>query len=212
MMTQDWGSRATTQEDNSIVKLFIHGSVLQLLVLGIYVPAFLLMRDVNWYYNFEMILGFLLVGSIFIIFVLGWGNSLLAESLWGIRTEKDCSSFLGQGVLFLIMGAFFFPIYLTLPMLFLPIGFTWGDIILIPFFLVASIISGYLGRHIAPEFEGSQERREEFASVRDRHEKCPVCGRFFNTKSAEKSISGYIICPYCKSEAIRSRSQPDIEF
>jgi ribosomal protein L37AE/L43A len=79
-------------------------------------------------------------------------------------------------------------------------------VILIVLIGLDSIASGYIGRHVAVEFEGAREGAEELASVRDRHVICPHCRQRFVRQTSKVDFDGMVSCPHCGGKIT---GQPD---
>lgn len=129
-----------------------------------------------FFMDFASLLSTMFVLAIMLIVLLGALNSLLAAALWDQKPNQTCISFAGQGLLLVFMAYMFNPFLLIF--LFSMTMTILNDIMLYgTTFLVLAFIGGYLGKHIAAEFESeSEETKMELASVHDRHVACPHCG------------------------------------
>ncbi|MBY8997394.1 MAG: hypothetical protein KGD60_06665 [Candidatus Thorarchaeota archaeon] len=128
-----------------------------------------------FFMDFASLFSIMFVLAIMLIVVLGALNSFIATALWDIKPKQTCTSFGGQGLLLVFMSYFVNPVFLILilsySMTILSDAVVYGAV-----FLVLAFIGGYLGKHIAAEFEGESEKKSELASVHDRHVTCPHCG------------------------------------
>ena len=129
-----------------------------------------------FFMDISSLLSTLFVLAIMLIVMLGALNSYLAAALWDQKPNQTCTSFAGQGLLLVFMAyivnPFFLIFVLSFSMTILSDTVVYGAV-----FLVLAFIGGYLGKHIAAEFEGESEKTKmELASVHDRHVACPHCG------------------------------------
>lgn len=177
------------------IKYFIQG-----------IPFAMISVGFSWYFlstafgllfsDFELFISYLFgIGLVFLI-VVGLLNSLVAEALWNIKSNRSITGFIGQGLLFILMAAIVEPLLL---MLYFALAFTYASSILITglAFVILAIVCGYLGKNIAAEFEPTSAGREELASVFDRHVSCPQCNAKFTCSPQEADESGGVHCPQC---------------
>ena len=204
----EWDSRDQRSEQspfegetlgNNLVKYFIHGIpfAIFLPVLSIALEIVLLSPDLGLYSGLLLMLGlFFLVLPLF----FGFLNGEIARRVWGLNPKKSVTTWYGQGFLLFIMLPFFEGLYYYVTLLVaasILIGATSAVALLIALILLDAIVSGYIGRHIAVEFEGAREGAEEFASVSDRHTICPHCQSRFVHRLAKMDSDGYVSCPHC---------------
>jgi len=127
-------------------------------------------------FDITSLLSTLFVTAIALVLLLGALNSIFAAALWDIRPRQTFASFAGQGLLLIMMSYIFNPIFL-ITLLTFSISLFDEILVYIIAFVILSFIGGYLGKNIAAEFEGENEKRVELASVHDRHVSCPHCGQ-----------------------------------
>lgn len=177
------------------VKLVIQGIPFALISIGFTWFLFFVAFDLIF---LDLSLFFGLIGGLLILFliVIGFTNSILAEALWDIRPNRSVFGFIGQGLLFLVMASFFIPIF-TLVIILLSFSLFLNAIAIIITVVLLGFIGGYLGMNIAAEFEPTESRKEELASVHDRHVSCPHCNAKFTLSPNETDVSGGITCSGC---------------
>ncbi len=185
---------------NNIVKYFVHG-----ILFAIFLPAFNIAIDFLFLTGFTgvdiysalTVLGLI---AIFLPLLFGYLNGEFARRLWGLNPRQAVTTWYGQGLLIFFMlplfGSFYYYLILFVT-LFAMIGFSELIVILIVLILLDAIASGYIGRHVAAEFEGAREGSEELASVSDRHIVCPHCKLRFMRQKSNADFNGLISCPHC---------------
>ena len=205
----EWDQKPTQSQynegslENDIVKYFIHG-----LIFAIFLPAFnfiiefmiLFSIPVEVMSSLLMLLGI----SVFILPLLfGYLNGELARRLWGYNPKKSITTWFGQGFLIFMMlplfGGFYYVILLLVTFSIM-LGDPAAIVVLIILIGFDAIASGYIGKHVAVEFEGAREGAEEFASVSDRHVVCPHCGSRFMRKKSRMDFDGLVSCPHCQGK------------
>jgi hypothetical protein len=189
--------------ENDIVKYFLHG-----LVFAIFLPAFSFIFEFMIFLSlpFDVIASFLyLVGLLILLLplIFGYLNGELARRLWGYNPKKSVTTWFGQGFLIFMMlplfGGFYYVI-LILVTFSIMLGDPTAIFILAILVVFDAIASGYVGKHVAVEFEGAREGAEEFASVSDRHIICPHCGSRFMRQKAKMDFDGFVSCPHCQGK------------
>jgi hypothetical protein len=198
-LEEQWGNYYSEQDrfkhQSEIVRYFIQGLPFSLISMG-----FLVLFDLLFIFGFPFIfaefLSTMIVLSIFIIVLLGALNSLLAAALWDIKPRQTCTSFAGQGALFAIMTYVFDPIFLIF-ILSISVTFYSDLVFYATAFVILSFVGGYLGKHIAAEFEGEYEKTDELASVHDRFVTCPHCGQHSVTGPAGVDDQKGTLCSSC---------------
>lgn len=186
--------------ENVLVKYFLHG-----IVFAIFLPAFSIVIELLFILPlpFDVIVNFLyLVGFLILLLPLFFGylNGELARRLWGYNPKRSVTTWFGQGFLIFMMLPLFGSFYYII-LMFLTFSIMMGDptaiFFLIIFVLLDAIVSGYVGKHVAVEFEGAREGAEELASVSDRHIVCQHCNSRFMRLKANMDFDGLISCPHC---------------
>ena len=193
-------------------KYFAHGLVVALIMLGF--PFFMDMVLLGAIYggSLSALLGGLVLVFIMLLFGVGFFNSHLARYLWNLNPKRTLTSWLGQGILVLLMLPLFGSIYYMIIMLLW--GFASPPAILsaVVLFFLDAIASGYIGRHVAAEFEEQREGVEELASVADRHIPCPHCGSLFMCRSSMIGPNREVICPHCRDAVVVPVEGPRPEY
>jgi hypothetical protein len=191
-------------------KYFAHGLVVALIMLGF--PFFMDMVLLGAIYGGCALLGGLVLVFIMLLFGVGFFNSHLARYLWNLNPKRTLTSWLGQGILVLLMLPLFGSIYYMIIMLLW--GFASPPAILsaVVLFFLDAIASGYIGRHVAAEFEEQREGVEELASVADRHIPCPHCGSLFICRSSMIGPNGNATCPHCRGAVVVPVEGPRPEY
>lgn len=194
----------------NIGKYFVHG-ILFSIVIFLFTYSLDILIFNMWYaalFDFVFIFLFLII---LMLIAFGFVNTLLAQHIWNINPRKTISSYLGQGFLILIMLPIFGTgYYLILSFLFWTDPFT-GFGLIISLLLLDGLASGYIGKYVAAEFEEVRAGTEELASVRDRHNLCPYCGKSFMFRRSEVSSEGEIICPHCNEKIVMRIGGPGLE-
>lgn len=191
-------------------KYIIHGFLFAFIQLGFALGWEFLLMALLFSGSFTTFLGFILVLLVVMVSIFGAVNGALARQLWGLNPNNTITSFLGQGLLILIMFPIFSPMYYIIILLTLPYSLVTSGVFVIFLLVVDSIFLGYLGKIIAAEFEGREEGREELASVSSRHKKCPHCGSYFAYDSSYITADGIVTCPHCGREHIVPVPGPDL--
>ena len=191
-------------EDGALTNLwkyFIHGLVFALIMLGF--PFFMgvVLLGAISSGSLSVLLGGLIIGFIMLLFGIGFFNSHLARYLWDLNPKRTLTSWLGQGILVLLMIPLFGYIYMMtiFPWAFGSLPAVLSTVVL---FLLDAIVSGYIGKHVAAEFEDQREGEEELASVADRHIPCPHCGSLFMCRSSMIGTNREAICPHCRKAVV----------
>ena len=148
------------------------------------------------------LLGGLIIVFIMLLFGFGFFNSHLARYLWDVNPKMTLTSWLGQGLLVLLMLPLFGFIYYMIIVLLWGFGSPPAVLSAVVLFFLDAIASGYIGRHVAAEFEEQREGVEELASVADRHIPCPHCGSLFMCRSSMIGPNGEVTCPHCQSAVV----------
>ncbi len=186
--------------ENNIVKYFVHG-----ILFAIFLPAFSILIDfmilssvtVDMFTNFLLIFGFLIL---LLPLFFGFLNGELARRLWGLNPKQAVTTWYGQGLLIFFILPLFGGFYYFI-ILFAAISMIAGNssiiLFLIILILLDAIVSGYVGRYVAAEFEGAREGTEELASVSDRHIICPHCKLRFMRQRDNMDFDGLVSCPHC---------------
>ena len=192
-------------EDGALANLwkyFVHGLVFALTMLGF--PFFMDVILLGAIYggSLSVALGGLVLVFIMLLFGIGFFNSQLARYLWDLNPKGTLKSWLGQGFLVLIMLPLFGFIYYMIIMLLWGFGSPPAVLSAIVLFFLDAIASGYIGRHVAAEFEEQREGDEELASVADRHIPCPHCGSLFMCRSSMIGPNREVICPHCREAVV----------
>lgn len=183
-------------------KYFVHGLVFALIMLGF--PFFMDVIFLGAIYggSSSALLGGLVLVFIMLLFGVGFFNSHLARYLWDLNPKRTLTSWLGQGILVLLMLPLFGFAYFMIIML------TWGFasppaiLSAVVLFFLNAIVSGYIGKHVAAEFEDQREGEEELASVADRHIPCPHCGSLFMCRISMIGPNREAICPHCRKTVV----------
>jgi len=211
----EFGVGQDKSEDGTLANLwkyFVHGLVFALIMLGL--PFFMDVVLLGAIYggSSSALLGGLVLVFIMLLFGVGFFNSHLARYLWDLNPKRTLTSWLGQGILVLLMLLLFGSFYY---MLIMPLGgFGSPPAILsaVVIFFLDAIVSGYIGRHVAAEFEEQREGVEELASVADRHIPCPHCGSLFICRSSMISPNRNVICPHCQEAVVVPVEGPRPEY
>ena len=211
----EFGVGQGKSEDGTLANLwkyFVHGLVFSLIMLGF--PFFMDVIFLGAIYggSLNALLGGLVLVFIMLLFGVGFFNSYLARHLWGLNPKRTLTSWLGQGILVLLMLPLFGFIYSMIIVLML--GYTSPSAILsaVVLFFLDAIVSGYIGRHVAAEFEEQREGVEELASVADRHIPCPHCGSLFICRSSMIGPNGNATCPHCRGAVVVPVEGPRPEY
>ncbi len=198
-MEHRWGNNESKQGNfrsySDLVKYLIHGIPFAVISLGFTWFLFFIGLDLIF---FDLGLFFGLIGGLLILFlvIIGFSNSLLAEALWDIKPNRSILGFIGQGILLVVMISIFNPILLLVVIL-LSFSLFLNTINIIISVTLFGYIGGYLGKNIAAAFEPTVARKEELASVHDRHVSCPHCNAKLTVSPNETDESGGINCPGC---------------
>lgn len=186
--------------ENNLIKYFLHG-----LVFAVFLPAFSIMLEFMIFLPlpFDVISSFLGLVAILVLLLplfFGYLNGELARRLWGYNPKRSVTTWFGQGFLIFMMLPLFGGFY-SFILIFVTFSILTGDptaiLLLIIFIAFDAIVSGYVGKHVAVEFEGAREGAEELASVSDRHIVCHHCGSRFMRKKTAMDFDGLISCPHC---------------
>jgi hypothetical protein len=199
--------------ENTIIKYFLHG-----LAFAIFLPAFSFMIEFMIFLPLPIdVLSSLLLVIVLLIILLplifGYLNGELARRLWGYNPKQSVTTWFGQGLLIFFMlplfGGFYYflLIFSAGPMI---VGNALSMLFMLIFVVLDSIASGYVGRHVAVEFEGAREGAEEFASVGDRHIVCPHCNSRFMRKKADMDFDGLVSCPHCQGKVSGQPGGPQL--
>ena len=212
---REFGVGQDKSEDDTLANLwkyFAHGVVFAIIMLG--VPFFMDVVFLGAIYggSLNALLGGLVLVFIILLFGVGFFNSHMARYLWDLNPKRTLTSWLGQGILVLLMLPLFgFIYYMTI----MPL---WGLISLPALLLTAvlffldAIVSGYIGKHVAAEFEEQREGVEELASIADRHIPCPHCGSLFMCRSSMIGPNGNATCPHCRGAVVVPVEGPRPEY
>ena len=188
--TQDWDSGPLS---SNIIKYIVHGSVFSV---GMFVFPFILefLLLGSLYSGFYTEILVLIIGSFLaLVGVFGAINSYFARLFWKINPRSTVTSYLGQGFLILFMIPLFGTFLYFAIAVFGTAGFLFGIVLV----LIDAFVSGYIGKHVAAEFEGDRARSEELASVSDRHKLCPHCGSRFMIRTSMIMPGGTVTCTHC---------------
>jgi hypothetical protein len=199
------GAGQDKSEDGTLANLwkyFVHGLVFALIMLEF--PFFMdvVLRGAFYGGSLNALLGGLIIVFIMLLFGFGFFNSHLARYLWDVNPKMTLTSWLGQGLLVLIMLPLFGFIYYMIIVLLWGFGSPPAILSAVVLFFLDAIASGYIGRHVAAEFEEQREGVEELASVADRHIPCPHCGSLFMCRSSMVGPNGDVICPHCQEAVV----------
>lgn len=202
----EWNQRPTQSYndnelfENDLIKYFLHG-----LVFAVFLPVFSIMLELMIILPLPLnvISSFLGLFAILVLLLpifFGYLNGELARRLWGYNPKRSVTTWFGQGFLIFMMLPLFGSFYYFILVL-ITFSILMGDPIAILFLIifigVDAIVSGYVGKHVAVEFEGAREGAEKLASVSDRHIVCPHCGSRFMRKKIAMDFDGLISCPHC---------------
>jgi hypothetical protein len=165
----------TFKHQSEIVRYFVQGIPFAAISIGVLLLFQSWFESFGYFSSFSNFVSLMLIVAILLTVVLGALNSFLAAALWDIRPRQTCTSFAGQGLMFVFFSYVAGPLFLVFIFSFV-ITLVYGIAVYVVFFIVLAFIGGYLGKNIAAEFEGVEERVEELASVHDRHITCPYCG------------------------------------
>ena len=202
-------------EDGTLANLwkyFVHGLAFALIMLGF--PFFMDVVLLGSIYggSLNALLGGLIIVFIMLLFGFGFFNSHLARYLWDVNPKMTLTSWLGQGLLVLLMLPLFGFIYYMIIVLLWGFGSPPAVLSAVVLFFLDAIASGYIGRHVAAEFEEQREGVEELASVADRHIPCPHCGSLFMCRSSMVGPNGEAICPHCQKAVVVPNEGPRPEY
>ncbi|NHI83967.1 MAG: hypothetical protein EAX81_06670 [Candidatus Thorarchaeota archaeon] len=198
-MEEEWKHYYHAQEgfkrQSEIARYFIQGLPFALVSVG-FIGLLDIVMLISSPVDFEGFIVIMFGLSILVITILGALNSVLAAVLWDIQPRQTCTSFAGQGAAFAIMTYVVDPILLIV---LVSISLTFlSDIALYGIaFIILSLVSGYLGKHIAAEFEEERKGTEELASIHDRHMTCPHCGRHTFANLSTTDAHHGTLCPAC---------------
>ena len=194
----------------TIGRYFVHGIIFSILILLFTITLDALILNMLFTAMFDLLFIFLFLGILMLI-AFGFVNTLLAKHIWNINPRGTVTSYLGQGFLIILMLPIFgVGYYLIFSFLFWTNPLS-GFGLIISLFLIDGLASGYIGKYVAVEFEGDRAGTEELASVRDRHNLCPYCGKSFMFRSSEVSSEGEIICPHCNGRIVLRIGGPNLE-
>ena len=202
-----------SEEDalTNLWKYFAHGLVFALIMLGF--PFFMdvVLLGVIYGGSLSAALGGLVLVFIMLLFGVGFFNSQLARYIWDLNPKRALTSWVGQGFLVLIMLPLFGFIY---TMAIFPWVFDSPLAVLsvVVLFFLDAVASGYIGKHVAAEFEEQREGVEELASVADRHIPCPHCGALFLCRKSMIGPNGEAICPHCRGTVVVPVEGPRPEY
>ncbi|MHA1484807.1 MAG: hypothetical protein ACTSPR_05780, partial [Candidatus Thorarchaeota archaeon] len=152
-------------------------------------------------------LGGLALIVIILLFGVGFFNGQMARHLWDLNPKSTLTSWLGQGFLILMMIPLFGYIYM-MTMFPWVLGSLPAALSAVVLFFLDAIVSGYIGKHVAAEFEDQREGEEELASVADRHIPCPHCGSLFMCRRSMIGSNGETICPHCQKAVVVPNEGP----
>jgi hypothetical protein len=183
---------------SNLWKYFVHGVAFSLIMLGF--PFFMEVIFLGAIYggSLNALLGGLVLVFIMLLFGVGFFNSHMARYLWDLNPKRTLTSWLGQGILVLLMLPLFGLIYY---MTIMPL---WG--------LISPPAILFIGRHVAAEFEEQREGVEELASVADRHIPCPHCGTLFMCRSSMIGPNRNATCPHCQRAVVVPVEGPRPEY
>ncbi len=201
----EFGVGQDKSEDDTLTNLwkyFAHGLAFAVIMLGF--PFFLDVIYLGMVYDgsSSAFLGGMVLVFIMLLFGVGFFNSHLARYIWDLNPKRTLTSWLGQGFMVLLMLPLFGFTYFMIIML------TWGFasppaiLSAVVLFFLDAIASGYIGKHVAAEFEEQREGLEELASVADRHIPCPHCGSLFMCRSSMIGPNGNATCPHCRRAVV----------
>ncbi len=194
--------------ENNLVKYFAHG-----ILFAVFLPAFNLAIDFLFITGVDISSALTILGltAIFLPLFFGYLNGEIARRLWGLNPRQAVTTWYGQGLLIFFMlplfGSFYFYLILSIT-LFAMTGTFEIIVILIVLIVLDAIASGYIGRHVAAEFEGTREGSEELASVSDRHIVCPHCKLRFMRQRSNADFDGLVNCPYCGGKVFEQSGGP----
>ena len=182
-------------------KYFVHGLVFALIMLGFPFIVNVIILGAFYGGSLSTVLGGLALVFIMLLFGVGFFNGQMARHLWDLNPKRTLTSWLGQGFLVLMMIPLFGYIYMMtmFPWILGSLPAVLSTVVL---FFLNAIASGYIGKHVAAEFEEQREGEEELASVADRHIPCPHCGSLFMCKSSMVGPNGDVICPHCQEAVV----------
>ena len=191
-------------EDGALANLwkyFVHGLVFALIMLGFPFIVNVIILGAIYGGSLSAVLGGLALVFIMLLFGVGFFNGQMARHLWDLNPKRTLTSWLGQGFLVLMMIPLFGYIYMMtmFPWILGSLPAVLSTVVL---FFLNAIVSGYIGKHVAAEFEEQREGEEELASVADRHIPCPHCGSLFMCKSSMVGPNGDVICPHCQEAVV----------
>ena len=205
----EFGVGQDKSEDGTLTNLwryFVHGLVFAIIMLGFPLIVNVVLLGAIIGGSLEAAFGGLVLGFIMLVFGVVFFNGQMAHHLWDLNPKRTLTSWLGQGLLVLMMLPLFGYIYMIIifPWVF---GVPVAVLSTIVLFFLDAIVSGYIGKHVAAEFEEQREGEEELASVEDRHIPCPHCGSLFMCRSSMIGFNGKAICPHCqKAVAVPAKS------
>ncbi len=182
-------------------KYFVHGLVFALIKLGFPFAMNVVLLRAIYDGSLSVVLGGLVLVFIMLLFGVGFFNGHMACYLWDLNPKRTLTSWLGQGFLVLLMLPLFGYIYM---MVMFPwvLGSPLAVLSAIVLFFLDATVSGYIGKHIAAEFEEQREGEEELASVVDRHIPCPHCGSLFMCRNSMIGPNREATCPHCRKTVV----------
>lgn len=196
---------------NNIVKYFVHG-----IVFALFLPGFSFLIEIiiipsvtlNNFTNLLLVFAFLIM---LLPLLFGFLNGELARRLWNLNPRQSVTTWYGQGLLIFFMLSFFGGFYYSLLFLNAITLLTGAPIfilVLAVLILIDAIVSGYVGQHVAVEFEEAHEGVEELASIGDRHIVCPHCQSRFMRQQSNMDSDGLVSCPHCGGKVYGQPSGP----
>ncbi|MCK5301823.1 MAG: hypothetical protein KAJ96_01675 [Candidatus Thorarchaeota archaeon] len=182
-------------------KYFAHGLVFALIMLGFPFIVNVIILGAIYGGSLSAVLGGLALVFIILLFGVGFFNGQMAHHLWSLNPKRTLTSWLGQGFLVLMMIPLFGYIYMMFmfPWVFGSLPAVLATVVL---FFLDAIVSGYIGKHVAAEFEEQREGEEELASIADRHVPCPHCGSLFMCRNSMIGPNREAICPHCQEAVV----------
>lgn len=196
--------------ENNIVKYFAHG-----ILFAFFLPTFNIAIDFLFLTGVDISSALTVLGLIvlFLPLLFGYLNGELARRLWGLNPRQAVTTWYGQGLLIFFMLPLFVSFYhglIIFVTLFAMSGSFESIVILIVLIVLDAITSGYIGRHVAAEFEGAREGSEELASVSDRHIVCPHCNFRFMRQRSNADFDGMVSCPHCGGKVLEQPGGPQL--
>ena len=200
----EFGVGQDKSEDGTLANLwkyFVHGLVFAIIMLGFPLIVNVVLLGAIYGGSLSVVFGVLVLGFAMLVFGVGFFNSQMARHLWDLNPKRTLTSWLGQGFLVLMMLPLFGYIYMIIifPWVF---GSPAAALSTGVLFFLDAIVSGYIGKHVAAEFEEQREGEEELASVADRHIPCPHCGSLFMCRSSMIGPNREAICPHCRKTVV----------